>query len=110
MLDDIVFGMSARTMATRRRARCCAAFDSGGDGGRGIRPRRGPAMDVSRDAVRGVRLANGAVIETSSVVNAAGPWAGRVAALAGVDVPVEPMRPMLFRATLPRHWPHRFRW
>lgn len=31
-------------------------------------------------------------IATRAVVNAAGPWAGRVAALAGVDLPVVPLR------------------
>ncbi|MEJ5198634.1 MAG: FAD-binding oxidoreductase [Anaerolineae bacterium] len=32
------------------------------------------------------------IITTRAVVNAAGPWAGRVAALAGVDLPVVPLR------------------
>jgi sarcosine oxidase subunit beta len=34
-------------------------------------------------------------VSTRVVVNAAGPWAASVAALAGVDLPVEPMRRML---------------
>ena len=42
------------------------------------------------------------------MVNAAGPWAGRLAALAGLKVPVEPLRQMLFRCTLPYPWPYRF--
>jgi glycine/D-amino acid oxidase-like deaminating enzyme len=58
--------------------------------------------------VEGVRLANGDTIHAPIVVNAAGPWAGRLAAAAGLRVPVEPMRQMLFRATLPRPWPSRF--
>jgi sarcosine oxidase subunit beta len=32
------------------------------------------------------------VIATPAVVNAAGPWAGQVAALAGVDLPITPLR------------------
>ena len=63
---------------------------------------------VSNRAVGGVRLASGAVIDAALVVNAAGPWSGHVARLAGLDVPVVPMRQMLFRATLPHHWPYRF--
>ncbi|MBO0745440.1 MAG: FAD-binding oxidoreductase, partial [Candidatus Dormibacteraeota bacterium] len=39
--------------------------------------------------IKGVRTTQGA-ISTPLVINAAGPWAGRVAALAGVDLPVEP--------------------
>jgi glycine/D-amino acid oxidase-like deaminating enzyme len=66
------------------------------------------AIDVRHGAVRGVRLSSGATIETPVVVNAAGPWAGGVASLAGLDVPVHPMRQMLFRATLPHYWSHRF--
>ena len=34
-------------------------------------------------------------IATRTVVNAAGPWAAGVAELAGVDLPVEPLRRML---------------
>ena len=40
-------------------------------------------------------------IATRTVVNAAGPWAGRVGALAGVDVPVEPLRRHMFIASAP---------
>jgi sarcosine oxidase subunit beta len=54
--------------------------------------------------VTGIRTASGAITgvvtsrgEVSSpvVVNAAGPWAATVARLAGVDLPVEPLRRML---------------
>ena len=66
------------------------------------------AIAVQSGAVHEVELASGEVIQTPSIVNAAGPWAGRVAAMAGLDVSVEPMRQMLFRASLPHRWPHRF--
>lgn len=35
-------------------------------------------------------------VQVDAVVNAAGPWAGEVAALAGLDVPVVPVRRMVF--------------
>jgi sarcosine oxidase subunit beta len=52
-------------------------------------------------AVRGIRVENGRVVAVVTdtgevgagvVVNAAGAWAGRVAALAGVEIPVTPLR------------------
>lgn len=46
-------------------------------------------IDVEGGRVRGVRTNRGP-ISTPLVINAAGPWAGRVAALAGVDLPVQP--------------------
>jgi sarcosine oxidase, subunit beta len=46
-------------------------------------------IEVGRGRVTGVRTTRG-VVSTPLAVNAAGPWAGRVAALAGIDLPVEP--------------------
>ena len=34
-------------------------------------------------------------VQTRTVVNAAGPWAAEVARMAGVQLPVEPLRRML---------------
>jgi FAD-dependent oxidoreductase domain-containing protein 1 len=65
-------------------------------------------IDLAAGSVSGVRLASGGTIATPAIVNATGAWSGRVAALAGLRVPIEPMRQMLFRATLPRVWPYRF--
>ena len=47
-------------------------------------------------------------IDTPIVVNAAGPFAGRLAELAGVSLPVFPVRQQLFRCELPRRWDYRF--
>jgi glycine/D-amino acid oxidase-like deaminating enzyme len=47
-------------------------------------------------SVRGVTLADGTVVEAGCVVNAAGPHAARVAAMAGVTLPVEPVRHCVF--------------
>jgi sarcosine oxidase subunit beta len=55
----------------------------------GIRTRGGRVAGV--DTTRGP-------IETPVVVDAAGPWAGRVARLAGLDLPVEPLRRHIFLA------------
>ena len=110
VLDDIVFGMlgpddgyaaprevlhGLRHGSRRARARSSCTT-------------RSWRLTSHAGAVRGVTLASGARIATPAVVNAAGPWAGQVARLAGLDVPVEPMRQMLFRASLPHYWPHRF--
>ena len=58
--------------------------------------------------VQGVTLDDGAALDARAVVNAAGPFAARLAALADLDLPVTPVRQHLFRCALPRRWPHRF--
>ncbi|HUS10288.1 MAG TPA: FAD-binding oxidoreductase [Pyrinomonadaceae bacterium] len=66
-----------------------------------------PAVPVSRRIV-GVMTTRG-FVSTSIVVNAAGPWAAEVARLAGVDLPVEPLRRQLVPTEpfdgLPRRFP-----
>lgn len=55
------------------------------------------------ERVRGVVLTGGARIEAGQVVNAAGPWARQVAAMAGVHLPVMPRRGVvLVTQPLPR--------
>jgi glycine/D-amino acid oxidase-like deaminating enzyme len=54
------------------------------------------AFDVDGDRVRVVELADGTTIECGTVVNAAGPWARSVAAMAGIDLPVEARRRSVF--------------
>ncbi len=63
----------------------------------GVRLWRGTeviGIELERGAVAAVRTSAG-VVETRTVVNAAGPWAAKVARLAGFDLPVEPLRRML---------------
>jgi glycine/D-amino acid oxidase-like deaminating enzyme len=57
-------------------------------------------ITVTRGAVTGVRTSKGTAA-TEMVINAAGPWAGAVAALAGVELPVVPVRHEYF-VTVPQ--------
>lgn len=55
-------------------------------------------IHVEGGEVRGV-VTNAGEISTSVVVNAAGPWAGRVGTMAGIEVPIEPLRRQWFTTT-----------
>ncbi len=57
----------------------------------------------SRDRVESVTLDSGAVITCGHVVNASGPRAAKTAALAGIDIPVEPRKRFswVFKAAKP---------
>jgi glycine/D-amino acid oxidase-like deaminating enzyme len=108
-LDDIVFGVLGNDDGYANPREVLSGF---------YRAAAAAGADFIEDAVvsimaaggrvTGVGLASGTHVESPVVVNAAGAWAGRVARLAGLDVPVQPMRQMLFRCTLPRYWPYRF--
>jgi sarcosine oxidase subunit beta len=85
-----------------------AAREGGADVVRGCEV---TGIDVMNGRVAGVRTTNGAV-SARIVVNAAGAWAGQVARMAGIDVPVTPLRRHIFMAQPARHttWddaPHR---
>ncbi len=60
------------------------------------------AMDVASNRVQGL-IVNGDRWEVGAVVNAAGPWAARVGEMAGIEIPVEPYRRMVF-ITAPLPW------
>ena len=66
----------------------------------------GVAVDGGR--VRSVSLDGGATVACDALVNAAGPFAATLAAMAGIDLPVTPVRQQLFRCALPHRWPYRF--
>jgi sarcosine oxidase subunit beta len=57
-------------------------------------------IDVRGGRVAAVRTSRG-TIETRTIVNAAGPYAGAIGKLAGVDVPVSPYRRHIFIAQAP---------
>jgi len=50
---------------------------------------------VSGDRVEGVETSRG-LIKTRTIVNAAGPWAGQVGQMAGVHIPIVPLRRQMF--------------
>lgn len=74
---------------------------------KGARYVHGEVTGIERDGMRvsGVTLASGERIACGTLVNAAGPQAGDVAALAGIALPVEPRKRCVFvvacRAALP---------
>jgi sarcosine oxidase subunit beta len=65
-------------------------------------------ISVQSDQVRGIRTRIGE-IDTPVVVNAAGPWAAQVGSMAGVDIPVVPVRRQIAVTTpipnLPSNFP-----
>jgi sarcosine oxidase subunit beta len=64
---------------------------------------------VERGRVRGVQTTRGR-IAARWVVNAAGPWAGRVAALAGVDVPLAHTKCQILPVRPQPPWPYAVPW
>ena len=58
--------------------------------------------------IAGVVLDSGERIPGDAVVNAAGPFAARLGAMAGIELPIRPVRQQLFRCALPGRWPYRF--
>ena len=53
-------------------------------------------VEVEAGKINGVQASTGERVKTRIVVNAAGPYAARVAALAGLDLPVRPVRRQVF--------------
>jgi sarcosine oxidase len=58
-------------------------------------------LETDGDAVTAVRLADGSRIEADWVVNAAGPRAADVAAMAGVELPVRPRKRLVYHFESP---------
>lgn len=69
----------------------------------GVEYVRDRAKRLHRDGARlsGVELADGGRLTAGVVVNATGPWAGAMAATAGVDLPVRPRKRTVFTVTTP---------
>jgi len=86
------FDAHALLQGVRRKARAL-----------GVVERAGEVVGLGRDGDRitGVRLADGTLIGTDWVVNAAGPRAADVAALAGVDLPVRPRKRHVYHVAAP---------
>jgi len=63
---------------------------------------------VKHGQVQAVDVATGERVVTPVVINAAGPYAGQVAAMAGLDLPVRPLRRQLFFTDPFKELPCRF--
>ena len=87
LADEGWFDAYALLQAFRRKARSL-----------GVEELAGEVVEIARDGGRttGVRLGDGRVIEADWVVNAAGPRASGVAAMAGLELPVSPRKRMVF--------------
>jgi FAD-dependent oxidoreductase domain-containing protein 1 len=87
LADEGWFDAYALLQAFRRKARSLGAEETAGE-----------VVEIERDGTRatGVRLADGRRIAADWVVNAAGPRAGGVAAMAGLRLPVSPRKRMVF--------------
>jgi len=109
LLDDILFGVLGEDDGYANPREVLAGFRAGAEvAGAEFGVGDVTSIDHKQGAVTGIRLADGTKITARIVVNAAGAWAGQLASLAGLTVPIEPMRQMLFRCTLPYAWPYRF--
>ena len=62
-------------------------------------------FDRAADRIDAVRLADGERLRADVVVNAAGPWARRVAAWAGIELPVAARRRTVFHVSCPEPLP-----
>ena len=87
LADEGWFDAYALLQAFRRKARSLGAEELAGE-----------VVEVERDGGRaaGVRLADGRRITADWVVNAAGPRAAGIAAMAGLELPVSPRKRMVF--------------
>lgn len=63
-------------------------------------------LDHTNTQVSTVRLASGGGLPCGQVVNAAGPWAAEVAAMAGVQLPITAARRTVFVLSCPEPLPH----
>jgi glycine/D-amino acid oxidase-like deaminating enzyme len=90
--DEGWFDAHALLQGFRRRARAS-----------GVEERNGEvvALEMAGSRVEAVRLADGSRIGARWVVNAAGPRAASVAAMAGVELPVRPRKRNVYHFTAP---------
>jgi len=108
-VDDLVFGLMGTEDGYANPKEILRGFRSGALAA-GVEYVNGEVCAVQQTSgrVAGVTLASGDRIDGPVVVNAAGPYAARVATMAGLDQPVRPMRQHLFRCDLPKPWPYRW--
>jgi FAD-dependent oxidoreductase domain-containing protein 1 len=92
LADEGWFDAYALLQGFRRRARSLGVTERVGEV---------TAIDLDGERVSGVRLADGTRIAADWVVNAAGPRAAEVAAMAGVDLPVRPRKRLVYHFEAP---------
>jgi len=54
------------------------------------------AVKTARGKIAGLQLASGEVLHSEVVVNAAGPWAGEIGRMVGVELPLDPVNRQVF--------------
>ena len=108
-LDDIRFGVFGPDDGYAEPREVLAGFRAAAAAS-GAEYLTGEVVGLTRRAGRidGVALETGDTMQGDAVVNAAGPFAARLGAMAGVDLPVQPVRQHLFRCALPARWLYRF--
>jgi glycine/D-amino acid oxidase-like deaminating enzyme len=65
-------------------------------------------IDIARGAVKAVHANKTGRIETDRLVIASGAYSGALGEIAGVPIPVTPVRQQIFRCELPRKWTYEF--
>jgi FAD-dependent oxidoreductase domain-containing protein 1 len=112
MLDDIELGVFGPSDGYANPKRVLAGFRAGAaHAGAEYVTAEVTAIDRTNGRVSGIAmrgLEGPEYVATETVVNAAGAYAARVGRMAGIDLPVQPVRQHLFRCALPRPWPYRF--
>jgi FAD-dependent oxidoreductase domain-containing protein 1 len=108
-VDDLVFGLMGADDGYANPKEVLRGFQAGASAA-GVEYLSDEIRAVQQASARvtGVMLTSGDRIDCPVVVNAAGPYAARVASMAGVDQPVHPVRQHLFRCDLPKRWPYRW--
>ena len=107
MLDDIAFGAFGPEDGYADPKRVLAGFRAGAaHAGAEFIEGEVTAIEHTAGRVTGV-VVGGSSIATPVVVNAAGAYAARVGQMAGVSLPVIPVRQQLFRCALPARLPFR---
>ena len=81
------FDAYAVLMAYKKKARHLGAVYMDGEA---------VAIDNHQGQVEGIKLAAGDFLKTGALVNCAGAWAAQIAATAGLDLPVDPVKRQVF--------------
>ena len=108
-LDDIRFGVFGPDDGYAEPRQVLAGFRAAAAAG-GAEYVAAEVVGLTRRSGRiaGAVLDTGDAVAGDAVVNAAGPFAARLGAMAEIALPVQPVRQQLFRCALPVRWPYRF--